>query len=204
MNLRAELGAPSVPEFTMDLPEGWARHSVDDTTLGNFLALSKKRAMETHQLQMYGDIKAQLESAFSAMKKQGVFAFFCPTSPGESTIAIPSSINASIRNGAPGQSLDDMARSLIRDRGARPLLGDPRTLRFETEKTARVGAETIINHSAVYLTPVPGTNRRQALSLVAGFARTVDMATDAESVQAMRFLLDACVSTLRWGPSTAR
>lgn len=198
MSLRDELGAPAVPDFDLELPRGWARHGVDDEALQTMLKAARQRCMEAHQIEMYAELKAQLVEVFDNMRRAGVFAFFCPADPSPGTLAVPASLNASIRGAEPGQTLDDLARMLIRERGAKPLLGDPRTLRLETERTVQLGAETVVNHSAVYLTPLPGTRRRRALALVAGFARTPDVATDAEPVQAMRFMFDACVSTLHW------
>ncbi|MBG6098978.1 protein TPRXL [Nocardioides sp. WG-D5] len=198
MNLREALGVPVVPEFELELPDGWARHGVDDASLEAMLAAAKQRCMEAHAVHLYAEVKGQLEAAFASMRKGGVFAFFAPTTPGDGTLAIPSSINASIRSGEPGQTLDNLVRTLIRDHGATPLLGDHRTLRVEKEKTTRVGTEIVINHSVVYLTPIPGAKRRRALSLVAGFARTPDIDADSESINSVRLLFDACVSTLQW------
>ncbi len=198
MTLRDDLGVQPDPEFDMELPKGWARHGVGDDTMQAMLAKVKQRCMQNHQPQLFAEMKTQLEQAFADMRRSGVFAYFCPTDPDPSTLVLPASINASMRRSEPGQSLDDLARTLIREYGATPLLGDPRTMRFETEKTTRLGTETIVNHSAVYLTPVPGSMRRRALSLVAGFARTPDTPSDAQPIEAMRSLFDACVSTLRW------
>lgn len=198
MTLREELGVQPDPDFDLELPKGWARHGVDDAALESVLSVAKQRCMEAHQPQLYAEIKAHLTAAFADMRKGGVFAYFCPTDAGDATLALPASINASIRRAEPGQTLDDMVRTLIHSHGATPLLGDTRTLRVEKEKTSRLGTETLINHSVVYLTPVPGTKRRRALALVAGFARTPDIPSDADSVQAHRALFDACVSTLQW------
>ncbi|MGY0538414.1 protein TPRXL [Nocardioides sp. YJ-D4] len=198
MNLRETMGVSVVPEFELELPDGWARRSVDEASLGEMLAAAKQRCMDAHAVHMYAEVKGQLESAFASMRKGGVFAFFAPTTPGDGTLAIPSSINASVRSAEPGQTLDDLVRTLIRDHGATPLLGDHRILRVEKEKTVQVGPETVINHSVVYLTPIPGTKRRRALSLVAGFGRTPDIDADSESINSVRLLFDACVSTLRW------
>lgn len=198
MNLRETLGVPVVPQFDLELPDGWARHGVDDASLEEMLAAAKQRCMEAHAVHLYAEVKSQLEAAFESMRKGGVFAFFAPAAPGDGTLAIPSSINASVRSGEAGQTLDDLVRTLIRDHGATPLLGDHRTLRVEKEKTVRVGGETVINHSVVYLTPIPGSKRRRALSLVAGFARTPDIDAGSESINSVRLLFDACVSTLQW------
>lgn len=198
MTLREELGATPDPEFQLELPKGWGRHGIDDASLQAMLAKVKRRCMDNHQPQLYIEMKTHLEQAFADMRRAEVVAFFCPTDPGPETVAIPSSINASIRKAESGQTLDDIARGLIRDHDAKPLFGDPRTLRFESEKSIRIGTATVINHSAVYLTPIPGTMRRRALALVAAFARTPDVSADSVSMNATRSLFDACVSTLRW------
>ena len=62
----------------------------------------------------------------------------------------------------------------------------------------KVGSETIANHSVVYMTPVPGSKRRRALVLVAGFARPLDVSVDSASMHAHRFLFDAVASSLTW------
>lgn len=203
MTLREELGVQPDPEFDLDLPKGWARHGVDDAALESMLTAAKRRCMEAHTLQLYAEVKGHVEGAFADMRRAGVFAYFCPTDPSDGTLMIPSSINASIRRAEPGHTLDDLVRTLIHSHGATPLLGDRRTLRVENEKISRLGTETLINHSVLYLTPIPGAKRRRALALVAGFARTPDVPADAESMQATRFMFDACVSTLRWRRSPA-
>lgn len=198
MTLRDELGVQPDPDFDLELPQGWARHGVDDESRARVLDGVRERCMQQHRPDLFAELRRQVEEAYADMRRGGVFAYFAPTDPGPSTLAIPASINASIRKAEPGRTLDDLVRSLIREQGAQPLLGDPRTLRFETERTARVGTDTVVSHSAVYLTPVPGTGRRRALALVAGFGRTPDVEPDAPSVQATRDLFDACVATLTW------
>ncbi|QYJ05589.1 hypothetical protein KUV85_07905 [Nocardioides panacisoli] len=204
MTLRDELGVRPDPEFDLDLPDGWARHGVDEESLQGLLAAVRRRCMDAHKPDLYAEMRLQMEEAFANMRRGGVFAYFCPSDPDPGTLAIPASINASVRRAEPGQSLDDLARTLIRQHGATPLLGDKRTLRCERERTSRLGTETLVHHSVVYLTPIPGAKRRRALSLVAGFARAPEVPTDAESIEATRFLFDACISTLRWrAPVTA-
>lgn len=200
MTLRDELGVRADPEFDIDLPSGWGRHSVDDATLQTMLVGIKQRCMQQHQLQLYAGLKVHLEQAFADMQREGVFAYFCPTDQDPGTLALPASINASIRKADSGQTLDDLARRLIREHGATPLMGDPRTMRFETEAVKRLDTASVVHHSVVYLTPVPGSRRRRALALVAGFARTPDTPSDSQPMEAMRALFDACVSTLRWRP----
>lgn len=198
MSLRDDLGVRPDPDFDMDLPQGWARHRVDDDTLQTMLVAAKRRCMEEHKPHFYAEAKAMIEGSFDSMRRSGVFAYFCATDSDPGTLFIPASMNASIRRADPGHTLDDLARTLIRGHGATPLLGDRRTLRFEKEKSVRMGTETVVNHSVVYMTPVPGTHRRRALALVAGFARPLETSPDAESVAAQRLMFDACVASLRW------
>lgn len=196
--MRDEIGARPDPEFDLKLPPGWARHGLDDGSPAALLDQLKRRCFENHQPQLYVEMKAYLEQSFADMRKAGVIAYFTATDPGPGTLAIPASINASIKHAEPGSNLDDVVRSLIREQGAEPLLGDKGTLRFETERNVKIGSETIANHSVVYMTPVPGSKRRRALVLVAGFARPLDVSVDAASMHAHRFLFDAVASSLTW------
>jgi len=198
MTLRDEIGVLPDPEFDLELPTGWARQEVDDRTLGTLLSGLRRRCLQNHQPELFAELKTYAQQAFADMGRTGVFAYFAPTDPGEGTLAIPASLNASIRRAEPGTTLDDLARVLIREHAATPLFGDPRTLRFETERTVRMGTNTIASHAVTYLTPVPNSNRRRALSLVAGFGRLPETSPEDEGVQAIRALFDACVSTLRW------
>ena len=200
-SLREEMGARPDPDFDMELPPGWSRQPVTTEVLETLTAGIKKRLMEAHKPDIYAQLKVMLQESFEIMRRDGAFAFFSATSQEPGTLWIPASIVASVRKAEAGQTLDDLARDLIRNQGATPLLGDRRTLRFETERTVRMGTETIINHSLIYLTPIPGAGRRRALQLVAGFGRTPGTPADAPAIQAQRFLMDSCVSTVRWRPA---
>ena len=197
-DLRAELGAPTVPDFEMTLPPGWTRKPVDDATLDDMLARLRDRLMKQHQPQAYAQLRGLVKESFASMKKDGAFAFFSATEEDDSTLWIPASIIASERRGEAGQSLDDLARMLITEYDATPLREDKRTMRFERERTVRLGTETVISQSIVYLTPIPGTGRRRALQLVAGFGRTPGESADDPYLLEMKRLFDTCVSTLRW------
>lgn len=202
--LREELNAAPDPEFEMELPPGWARRQPDDETLAGMLGDLKRRLMQAQRPDVYAQLKAALEQSFEEMRRNGVVAFFSAADPDPATLWLPASINASVRRAEPGKSLDDLARGMIREFGATPLLGDPRTLRFERAETRRDGSDTLIVRTLVYLTPIPGSRRRRALQLVAGFASTPETPDDAPELERMRALFDACVSTLRWRPATAR
>lgn len=199
-DLREAIGLQADPEFDLELPAGWTRQEVAGDALESMLAAMRRRFMEQHRPDLYAEMKTMVKKSFEDMERNGVFAFFSPTKEGEGTLAIPASIHASIRRAEPGETLDDLARSLIQGRGATPLRGDSRTLRFEQEKHVKLGTETIVAQSVIYLTPIPGAKRRRALQLVAGFGRTVETPADHPNLQAMKLLFDACVSTLSWRP----
>lgn len=197
VSLRDELAIPPLPTFDLALPRGWQRRTADKTTENQMIQSLRRRLMEQHSPHLFPEARDLLERSFKAVRENGVIAFFCPTDPDPRTVAIPASINASIRSAEPGRNLDEVVLQMIRS-GAKPLFGDPRTMRLEREKVVTVGEEAVVNHSVVYITPVPGSSRRKALQLVAGFARMPDVSVDAPSVQGMRALFDACVSTLTW------
>ncbi len=193
-----------MPDFEMTLPPGWTRRPVDETTLEDMLSGLRQRLMKEHQPQAFADLRALVKQSFQAMQKEGAFAFFSATEQDDGTLWIPASIIASERRADADQTLDDLARMLINEYGATPLREDKRTLRFERERQVRLGTETVISQSIVYLTPIPGTGRRRALQLVAGFGRTPGDAPDDPLLLDMKHLFDTCVSTLRWrAPSEA-
>ena len=112
-DLRAELGAPTVPDFEMTLPPGWTRKPVDDATLDDMLARLRDRLMKQHQPQAYAQLRGLVKESFASMKKDGAFAFFSATEEDDSTLWIPASIIASERRGEAGQSLDETLTTLI-------------------------------------------------------------------------------------------
>jgi len=194
--------AVDLPEFELELPPGWARHDVSDESLEALLAATKRRCMENHQVELYATLKNMLEVSFKDMRAGGVFAYFTPSEPGSGTLAIPVSIHASVRRAEAGQSLDDLVRMMIAHHGAQPLLGDTRTVRLEQEREMVAADGTVINHSVVYLTPVPGSRRSRALQLVAAFPRDPAEAADSDETNGIRALIDTCVATLRWSSAT--
>jgi|SRR5690625_1759150 len=201
-DLRSELGAQPDPEFEMELPPGWSRRTPDKQTQEQMVGTMKQRFMKAHRPDLFAEAKAMVDQVFDDMRAKGVFAFFSADSADSDALFIPASLNASIRKAEPGETLDDVVRGLIQNQGATALFNDKRTIRFEHETQARLGTDTIINHTVVYLTPVPGAKRRRALQLVAGFGRSVDTPADHPSIASMRALFDACVASVRWRPAS--
>ena len=89
--------------------------------------------------------------------------------------AVPVSILASVTQGTPEVSLDRMVADAIERRGARALDGSRHFLRWADERTVELTGESLGAHTVVYLTPIPGTNRRKALQLTATLAHPVDV-----------------------------
>ncbi len=203
MSLRDELGVREDPDFDITLPPGWSRHAPDAATQERLLSQLKERMMLAHRPDLYGQLRAQVEQSFTDMRKHGVFALFLPDGQDEDALQLPVSLNASIRRAEAGEPLDRLVAALIREHGATPLFQDKRTIRCERQYPMSVGSDTVINHSVMYLTPVPGAKRRRALQLVAGFGRPATLPEDDPKLSAMRYLFDACVATIRWRPPTS-
>lgn len=201
-SLRESLGVAPDPDFEMSLPPGWLRSAVDEQTFEAMVSGLKRRLMQEHKPELYVELRRMLKKSFDEMRQNGAFAFFVATEQQRTTLWLPASMVASIRRPDPGSSLDELARSLIVGRGAKPLMGDARTLRYEQEKTIQVGGDSVVSRTATYLIPIPGTKRRRALQIVGGFATPLDMASDDPYVLGTKFLFDSCVSSLRWRTST--
>ncbi|NGN96065.1 hypothetical protein G5C66_25420 [Nocardioides sp. KC13] len=197
-SLRESLGVTPDPDFDMKLPPGWSRRAVDEQTFETMVSGLKRRLMQEHKPELYTETRRLLKRSFDDMRQNGAFAFFVATEQAPSTLWMPASMVASIRRPEPGSSLDDLARNLIVNHGATPLLGDVRTLRYEQEKTIRLGAESIVSRTVTYLIPVPGSKRRRALQIVGGLSTPVDMPADDPYVVSAKFLFDSCASTVTW------
>ena len=197
-DLREDLGVRPDPEFELDLPPGWTRSEPDEQTMEAMIAGTKRRLMQAHRPDLFAQMKTMMEKSFEDMRRNGVFAFFSATENDPDTLFVPASMNASILRADAGESLDDTIRSLVTTRGAQPLNGDKRTMRIESQRQQRMGTDTVVQHSLMYLTPIPGSKRRRALRLVAGFASAVDASADDLAVDSLTLLFDSCVSTLRW------
>jgi hypothetical protein len=174
-SLRDSLGVVPDPDFEMDLPPGWSRRAVDDETFDMMVSGLKKRLMQQHKPDVFTEVRRMLKKSFDDMRQAGGFAFFVATEQDPATLWMPASIVASIRRAEPGASLDDLARNLIVNRGATPLMDDVRTLRYEQEKNIQLGGESVLSRSVTYLIPIPGSKRRRALQLDAGFGTPITM-----------------------------
>jgi len=197
-SLRQELDLPQVPEFEIELPAGWSRRDVTPESLAALTSATKQTFMQAHQPQMQGAMDHMLREAFEGMKRAGAFAIYAPFGAGESTPGMVGSLLVRIRRAPAGKSLDGLVRELIRIKGATPLRGDKRMLRYAEEENVRLESESFVNHSITYLTPVPGSQRRRALELIASVVRPVAVPAESEWFNAQIGLMDLCVASFRW------
>lgn len=200
-SLREQLGARPDPGFDMDLPPGWGRRDVDEETRATMERDLRARLMGAQRPDLYAQSRVMLADAFRAMEEQQAIAFFAPIEPSDDMLMAPGSIIAAIRTGEGEATLDAAVRHAIREYGATPLLGDPRVVRFERERTQSMQGERLTMTSIVYLIPIPGSQRRRAVQLTATFARPADVPSDDEGARRLRALFDACVATFRWRPA---
>ena len=197
-DLRAALGVAPEPDFELDLPPGWARHRPDRAQQDAMLAGIRTRAMQAHRPELLAQANGMLRDSFEMMRRGDVVAFFTPSEQSEETLWAPASMLASVRRAQPDVSLDDVVRHAIRELGAMALDDARRIVRFERDQLETVGEESLRVLTVVYLTPMPGTQRRKALQLTATIGRPLDMDADDPAIDGLRLLFDACASTLRW------
>jgi len=201
-SLREMLGATKDPDFELKLLPGWERHTPDVAGKEKIDAALKQRFMAANRPEMHATLRSQLDEAHDVMKKQNVVAYFAQTGDmGDSKAYYPASILAAVRRAQDGSNLDAYVAQAIRDHGAKPLLGDKRFVRFERESTRVLEGGNIVVTSIVYMTPIPGSNRRRGLQLTASLARPQSMSAADEKFIGWKNGLDLCVSTLRWLPA---
>lgn len=200
--MREMLGAVKDPDFELKLLPGWERHSPDSAGKEKMDAALKQRFMAANRPELHATLRSQLDEAYAVMKKQDVVAYFAQTGDmGDSKAYYPASILAAVRRSPDGSNLDAYVGQAIRDHGAKPLFGDKRFVRFERESTRVLEGGNIVVTSIVYMTPIPGSQRRRGLQLMASLARPESMSAADEKFIGWKNGLDLCVSTLRWLPA---
>ncbi|MGO4681881.1 hypothetical protein [Microbacterium sp. 2MCAF23] len=201
VSLREQLGGAPDPDFTLILPPGWERRGVDDATERSMLGAMRQRLMTAQRPELYAQMNRLLREAFVQMRKVSVVAMFVPADDAEHALFLPASLTASIQRSDSGENLDDFVRTAIREHGATALLEDQRFLRMERDEVQTVEGERVGVTTVVYITPMPGSQRRRALRLTLVLMRPDDVPLDDPPLVAMRALFDLCVSTLAWLPA---
>lgn len=197
-SLEAELRGESLPEFSLTLPSGWQRNEPSDEVRDEMLAAAKKRLMQAHRPDLYGQTTALVKRLFTEMRRVETVAFFAPADDAPDNSRLPATLTASVRRGQNGESLDDAIAGLIRREGATPLGGDKRFLRWEKDSVESLEGTRVSTTTIVYLTPVPDTGRKRALQFTLVITHSPDESGDAEFVSSLASLFDAHISTFSW------
>lgn len=199
VSLREQLGGTPDPEFSLVLPPGWERHGVTDAEQEKILHGMRRRFLDAQRPELFARMKQLVTESFAQMKKASTVAMFTAGDQA-GTLHLPASLTASIQHAEPGENLDGFVRSAITTAGATPLLGDKRFLRAERETRETLDGDSALVTTVMYLTPIPGTQRRRALMLTLVIMRPLDAPADDAPLMQMKALFDACVSTLTWVP----
>lgn len=197
-SLEAELRGESLPHFTMVLPAGWERNEPNDQARDEMLAAAKKRLMQAHRPDLYGQTTALVKKVFAEMRRVETVAFFAPGENAPDSARLPATLTASVRRGQNGESLDETIAGLIRREGATALGGDKRFLRWEKDSIESLEGTKVATTTIIYLTPVPDTGRRRALQFTLVITHNPHESGDEEFVAALAALFDAHISTFSW------
>lgn len=197
-SLKAELRGETLPEFTLALPIGWERRAPSDEVRDEMLAAAKRRLMQAHRPDLYGQTTALVNKLFTEMRRVETVAFFGPAASAPDEAYLPATLTASVQRGADGTSLDASVAQLIRSEGATPLGDDKRFLRWERERVENVEGTSVATTTVVYFTPVPDTGRARALRLTLVLTHDPEQAGDVEFVAGLKMLFDSYISTFSW------
>lgn len=197
MSLREELFglAPGVPRFRMLLPAEWASFPVTPELGGELEKRAREVFARAGRPDLDGVFSAQLSSAMRGLEESGANYVFLPSerTPGKDPLAL--SMIATFVN-SPDGSLDGWIKTRVRSHGAEMLDPGGRIIRWH-ERRPGLDDETHRAHS-IYVTPVPGTNRRRALMLTGSTVIGADSPDDDEYAVAVRMIFDAMASTVTW------
>ncbi len=200
VSLREQLGGTPDPDFALVLPPGWVRREVTDDERDRMLSKVRGRLMEAHRPDLYGRMRQLVTEAFTQMHRVSTVAMFTAADEAPDSAYMPASLTATVQHADPGQNLDAYVRSAILSDGATPLLGDRRIMRVERESSDTLDGERMLVTTVVYMTPVPGSERRRALLLTLVIMRPPEAPADDAPLLQMKTLFDLCVSTLTWTP----
>lgn len=201
ISLREELGGGrrGVPPFRLMLPTGWTIFDTSEQTEQQLLAAARKKLREVHRPDAYAVLSEQVESSLGAARTQGAFMMIMAGDEAPPWSIVPISILGTVTRGTAELSLDRRVADAIERRGARALHGSGHFLRWVDQRTVTLSGESVGAHTVVYLTPIPGSNRREALQLTATLTHPVDVDPTSDPLMATWLeLLDANIATFAW------
>ncbi|MEJ3404459.1 hypothetical protein WDJ51_06920 [Rathayibacter sp. YIM 133350] len=200
MSLKDELLGRAVPGFGIVLPAGWEEFRPDAQAEAALVARAGARLKPAHRPDLYGQLRAQLHRAMEDLRRRDGIALYLQTDAPEGLV-MPMSITATRVRAQPGMSLDSQVVSLIRDHGAHPLGGDSSMLRWEKDDVQTIGADRAATHTLAYLTPVPGSARREAVQFTTVIAHPIDISPEDDVVRSLTAVSDTIISTFQWVPA---
>ncbi len=183
----------------MILPPGWVLYDTSEQTERDLLEQARVRLRDAGRPETYALLSEHVKRALAAARKQGAFMMIMAGDEAPEWATVPVSILGTLVKGAPGISLDAMVADAVERRGARALHDSRQFLRWVDERKVELSGETAGAYTVVYLTPIPGSRRAQALQLTATLVHPVDTDPTADPAMASWLeLLDAHVATLTW------
>jgi len=200
MSLKADLlkAATPAPEYRIVLPQGWTEYRPDDLTEQELLRAAKIRLREAHRPDLAAELVGITKRAFAQMRRTDALAFYMGV-PSDENGVLPLSITVSKRIAPDGLTLDTQVADLIRNHGAKPLNDDQVVIRWESSQTHTMGKERIATQTISYLTPIPGTARREALLFVGVVPHPIELDRHDTAVESYIYACDVIMSTFTWG-----
>ncbi|GAA2987839.1 hypothetical protein JOD63_002083 [Microbacterium terrae] len=192
-------GRQGIPEFRLSLPAGWTMYDTSGETERALLDRAKVRLREAHRPEVYAVLEGHVTRTLAAARKQGAFVMIMAGEDAPRWSTVPISVLGTITRGDGDVSLDAMVADAVERRGARALDGSKQFLRWTDRRTVELSGETAGAFTVVYLTPVPGSRRTQALQLTATLVHPtdVDPVTD-DHMSLWLELLDSHMLTFAW------
>lgn len=183
----------------MMLPPGWVLYDTSAQTERALLEKARARLRDAGRPETFALLSAHVERALTSARKQGAFMMIMAGDEAPEWATVPISVLGTLVKGTPAISLDAMVADAVERRGARALHDSRTFLRWVDRRTVELSGESAGAYTVVYLTPIPGSRRTQALQLTATLVHPTD--TDPTSDAAMKSwleLLDAHIATLAW------